>query len=623
MSKRLQAASHKAKMAGLSKRKGPKKVKAPCTIAKQTAAPASVSWPEKAKSKETHQYEECILKKLDVNLSNGSKSQAITLSNQRRNEAVQQSVADEYKTTLKSVDLVIEAVSSIDIKNNSTHLRVTAQASNSAQHTSWTPLHPHTEIGAKAAADSGALVKSEFPVPYRTGIQNWLAIWPFKSQRTQFATINGEACGHAKPSGKGPMAPLKNLSIQLVVFPEEQWTFSIKSPKLFGKSKTATGDIKRQGGAGSGVWASKTVTVKTESGFSSKSTSSTTNAAKQYQSISETLTGYRSSSSYTSEKKGDSYNKETLSTVDRKGQGQTITETTKNGTYSETKSHSQRTDYIIPIGSTTYSISQTESTEKGFENLESETKLKASDKISLQVTSAGETASFEPGKFVENLYTIYDIIKDIGELFSAVKVGWSISYDISILEGNLDLGWGLRWPANYHESNRIWYVERYISIGGNIKLVEGSIAASVGINFDIGWLPAGVVAEIAASLKLGLHLAPSWNVVYTNWKEDVKDREWDVSLKFEITLSATATGSARVVGFSRVLKGSADAKFSAVGKLALSTIRPPSLTASIKFDGLTLTGYFESSARDPVRAYMEPIKLLEPAEIMKEREFWN
>jgi hypothetical protein len=277
VSRRLQAAAKRAKSSGLSGKHGPRKQTAKCKFAGGAAKGDPVGGAGGAASEE-HEYEECVLRELVIEINDASKSQAISLTKQRHQEPVQAKVAEEYKGMLPSYDLVVEALSGVSLSNRSKHLRITAQSFNGSRHSSWQPLHPHTQIG-EHEADAGQVVNAEFPVPTRDGfLQNWLAIWPFSGERTQYATISGEACGRQKPAAAGGPAPLRSLSVRLVVLPQEEWTFSIKGTKAYGKTKTWTGDVKRQGEKGNEVWTSRTTTTKVVRGDASNTVSKTTSS---------------------------------------------------------------------------------------------------------------------------------------------------------------------------------------------------------------------------------------------------------------------------------------------------------------------------------------------------------
>lgn len=612
MGKKLVAAAKSAKQSGMSGSSGPTTMVLPC--GKKVVAPAPT---------ESH-YEECVLRELLIEIDDSGKSHVLDLTAQRRHEPVAKTVAAEYKGLLPSYDLVVEALSAIDIGAKGKHLRIKAQAFNSSRHTDHQPLHPSTEVGWNDRADNGGVVKADVPIARRDNLQSWLAIWPFSGDRIKNLAVNGQACGRQKPAGPKSPPALSHLAVHFVIFPQEEWTFAIEGTKWLSKSKTTTGDIKRQGDKDNNVWLSKTVTSKVERGDASSSTSTTTRDKHKYTSTTETqVNADGSSATMKSTTMGDDYRQHSLSTVDAKGGGEGRTETVAKAEYSETLSVSQK-DEAGSIGSRTYSVSQTDSTNKGLGKISDKTRYKVEDIFSLEVKSAGETATFKPSSLVEDLYTIAEIIKDVGQLFSSVKIGWSYSMDYSLFQGTLKMGWGMRWPQAYQESNRVYYVERFLFANGDITLAEGSIAASIGIQFDKGWLPAGVVALAQVSLKASLGISPRIDYVYRNWQEvGDHDIERTVPAQFEITLSGSANGTARALGYSRVLKGTADAKFTCAAELALSTKRPPSLKASITFDGLTLNGYYEASGREPRRKSITPIKLLEKAELMKEREFWS
>ena len=216
-----------------------------------------------------------------------------------------------------------------------------------------------------------------------------------------------------------------------------------------------------------------------------------------------------------------------------------------------------------------------------------------------------------------------DIVKTIKEFFSGAKVGWSVSAEVSALEGALDLAWGIRWPEAYAEEDRVYYVERYITVTGDITLMQGKLEAMVGIEFDKGWLPIAFVAKAQLNMTIALKLAPSLDWKYTNPKKlTAGQRKDSIALSFSFAVVPEVIGSARAFGYSYVIRGAIETKFVATATLHMAWETPPALEVEIKSEKIELTGYLECSTRTPSRRSFDPIPLCDEAELYKNPNVW-
>ncbi|SFS12422.1 hypothetical protein SAMN05192580_3741 [Sphingomonas jatrophae] len=578
-------------------------------------------------------YEDCVLKELILEISDGGNYKKFDLTAQRRHEAVDAKVFDDYVEPLKRHDLVIEALSSVDLGRRGTHLRTRAMAINSSVHHTFQPPHPETRIGSAATTNGGKPASADLRVPERSGLQSWLSIWPFRAERQREHVVSGQACGHTViGSNVAPAPALGQLDMLLIVMPEEEWSFQIKGikgkgstfPKLDSKSGSKSTErlqIKRAGDRESGGWGAKSVTTTIERAGASISTKTST--GRDFKSENRTETDKDGASHSTTVTTGRDYHQESINYTDKDGAGTTYSETTNKGDYSETTTLTQADEG--PIGSRTFSVSQTESTKDGVKPISAKTRYKASEMFSLQVKSAGETATFQPSVWVDRFYEAGEILKDMAKLLSSFKAGVSYGYDYKMFEGDLSASWGYRWPADYKEESRVYYVERFVTLAGDITLIEGSLSLFVGLDFDKGWLPAGVRAIVELSITMGLHLAPQCKLTYTNYKTaQPTDVSYQTDLDLSITPKAKGNGTARVFGYRRELNFELAGIFKAAASLTVSMAAPPSLKASVGLDkGICITGYFYNSSKVPPREDIEPIELVKPCMILKEREFWS
>jgi len=609
----LQGASSRAQNAGLSKTASPKQVVLPC---------------QEGRDPET--YEDCVLRELVVTLNDGAgKTVTVTLNGRRRWEPVAPSVYSAFKKDLTSHELVMEAVSGVGLPeasygispkaevmsavgmgptptrpktegrvNTVPTLKVTAKASDSSSHKSFGPAHPECHVG-EVVTYGGAEAEKQIDTPDRQGLlENWLTLWPFEASRTVTQVIFGKACGKTKAACIPPMPlPLDELAVKLVVYPSLDVTVNFDGkPRTSASNSTERNLLKREGEKGSGVWGAVTKTETIRSKGATYELKSTT---------------------------GKNYQQTSLSTAIDGGLTAEETQTYAGDNYSENYSLSQQTG---PIGVRTHSLEASDSTNNGKESEESD-RAAFSERLSITVTSAGKTATFKASDltdFIDGLLKVGAAIKDLASVLSSFQIGWSVTYDYALFQGSLALSWALRWPTAYAEQNRVYYVERAVTVQGDMKIVQGQLTAKLGLDFDKGWLPIGAQANVSLTIVVGLSVAPAITYAYTNPDaKTVGKVSQECEGKFEITVTASAIGSARAGGYSMTLTASIQSKFTAKIKLVVAAPDPPALPASVTFDGAILSGYFENSQRFPKRVSFDPIELIPPHDVMRERDLWK
>lgn len=617
----LQSAANSAQSAGLSLSKGPAQQVQSCPYGNSFAATQPNSSMFAFPAKAVASYEPCELQQLTIVLEpGGASAKSIVVSKVRTGEKVNPSVAKAYQPNLHSYDLVIESLSGIridtsqsDINSIATNrpvkgpvtpagdspsLKVRATAKDKTRHVSWHPLHPSTSIGYLAVADAGKEASSQIHIPHRDGfIENFISIWPFSSSRTVLTPIRGSSCGHSSQPN-----PITGLSALLVTMPEEQWTLTIGGNLFAANKKGWSGKksqnlVQREGKKGSGVWGATTTTTTTYSGRSSETWKETVKTGKDYKSYSATT---------------------------RSSDGLTITDTETTHGQKYTESQKRTADSDQYIGWTSVSATKTDSTESDptawvFDDNES-----YSEAFTIKVKSAGQTSQFNPGKIVNTVIGVAKIVTDISSALKNFQVGWSLSVDISMLDGSLDLQWGTRWPSSYFDDNRVYYIERYLSAKGDLSLFKAKVDGAFGIDFDSGWLPAGVMLQIFLALTLGLGIAPQIAWVYTNPDKKFQgNTESKTELKGEASLEFGVRGTARAFGYSAVLKGTLNGKISAKGTAIFDVNSPPYVKAGWETDGLKISGYFETTDNGITsRREMDPFVIFDPYK-SPEKVFWK
>lgn len=598
----LEAAAKRAKDWVISNVREPEKVVAACPAKPATnsaPAPNQPKQPAPVKPAPSVHYEDCVLKELLLELSDGTQSNAFTATYQRRIEPVKPTVYDAYKGDLRSHELVIETLANCYLGAGKKDLTAKAQAFCSSRHVSFTPAHPRTKIGDDVLADGGAPVQTKIYIDDRSGWQSWLSIWPFAGERTKHITVSGSACGHTYVGcNVPPKAALANLAMRLVVLPHEKWSFKVKDLRSdYSRGGSITRDRNAAANVAKGApFRSVTTTLKRDFGKVAGTSRSTTRGADYLSTSKET-------------KFAD-------------GGTDSSTETLGPTGYSVSRTLSQ------DIGSSVYSVTQTDDLDGATNTVKSDltdkNQYKVSEKFSLEVETGGETAKIEPGALVEGLYKIENILEAIKDVLAACRVGAGVSADYKLLYGDLCLDWGYRWPAAYKEENRVYYVERFISASGTLNVLTGSIGLWAGIDFDQGWLPAGVKALIEGKITATLKVTPKITLSATNLKTlDQANAALEVAPEFTIEPKLEGTGSVRVLGYRQSLSVVIEGNFEAKAKLAFSFKAPPSLKASVEWEGLKFSGYFYDSDKKPPRQDIEPIELAKPSTILKETEFWS
>lgn len=598
----LEEAAKRAKDWVISNVREPEKVVAACPMPNaSSSAPVQTQAqiPAPAPVVQSVHYEDCVLKELLLELSDGTRSHAFKATYQRRYEQVTATVYDAYKSDLRSHELVIETLANCYLGAGKKDLAATAQAFCSSRHVSFSPAHPRTRIGDNALADGGAPVQAKIFIDDRSGVQSWLSIWPFAGERTKHITVSGSACGNAYVGCNVPPKPaLANLAMRLVVMPHEKWSFKVK-------------DIRSNYSSGGAFKKDKNAAANVASGAPFRSV--TTTLTRDFGKVAGTSQSTTLGTNYVSTSKEAKF---------ADGSTDSSNETLTSTSYSVSRTLSQ------DIGSSVYSVTQSDRLNGATNALTSEltdqNQYKVSEKFSLEVEAGGETSKFEPGALVEGLYKIEDIVEAIKDVLKACRVGAGVNADYKLLYGDLSLDWGYRWPAAYKEENRVYYVERFISASGTLNILTGSIGLWAGIDFDQGWLPAGVKALIEGTITATLKVTPKITLSATNLKTfNQANAALEVVPEFTIEPKLEGTGSVRVLGYRQSISVVLEANFEAKAKLAFSFRAPPSLKASVEWEGLKFSGFFYNSDKKPPRQDIKPIELAKPSTILKETEFWS
>lgn len=562
--------------------------------------------------------EYCDLKQLAITLTpSGGPPVSVVINRDRTKEPVNPSLVDDaYVGELSRFDIVMEAVADIEdlhaihfgagagAQGHAQPLKIKAQATNSVSHSSPSPLHPSCAVQGSAAP-----VETHGGAPNETALLiarsggrwgQWAAIWPFSAGAERHYVV-ADSCG----SLPIPQRANRAFLAQIVVYPAQEIALSITGEKRFGISASNSQNFaKAEGGKGSGVWGPTTQTIKIERGGKTSSFTSVEDRNK---------TDYRS---YKISIDGDNNTNET------------ITETTFKGDYTETRTLSSKEDFKVfslPIASRIHSSTSGDSTTGKIPDQVEKRKSNFSDRFSLKVKSGNQTAEIKPSEIVDTFFSIVDAIEDFRKIFSGVQLGYKVDASFTFLEGTLTIAAGRRWPKTlpYAEDQRVWYIERYLNVGGDFTFAKGTIAASIGVAFDKGYLPVGGKIMARVSYSLGLSVKPRVELCYTNAKRKTRAElttNVPVEVKSEFKFESVAMYRAFGDSFCGILSLKADIILS--GNLGFSVHKDPSLVVSASSTGLVLTGYWERTGAAPARKEIEPVILAEPAVIWPEQDLF-
>jgi len=525
-------------------------------------------------------YDYCDLSNAIIEWTNGTAAYSVTLDKRRRDEKVAPSVFNAYKGPLASHELVIEALA--DFRNETSQggqvtatdgvkpLNVRAGGFNSSSHTSFQPAHPHVSIKGEGV-DASAYGASQAEA--KIALREWGAIggsttfgrlWPFGGKREY--TIEAKSCGC--PNGKPAVGDLR---AHMVVFPYEEWklTFGL-GPILAGSAEAARNRMKKSGPGKSEV--STVYTIKKTVG------STETTSEKAY---------------------------------------------VGKDNYSE--SYKVKVADSKVLTSNTRELTESDNTWAAKPDLkdESDSELR---KISIERSFGGLKVEFDVSENVKRIMKFKETVDDIKDVLGSVKLGWSISASYSILSGKISFGWGYRYPEGYREENRVYYVERVISVGGTCTFIDGKVEGMFGLEVDPWWAPVTVVAKIYVSIGVKVDLSASASIAYTNWatihQKSSKGDSIDLGFASELSLELGAKAGGRAMGYG------VDARLALEGKLTLDIkgkltfSNPPSWIANVKSEEVKLVGEILTIGKTTDRYAFKPRVLIEAKDFVKDKKLW-
>jgi hypothetical protein len=554
--------------------------------------------------------EYCDIKQLTIELSSEKKSATMVIDRDRKPEpVVRDQVAEEYHDALGSYDLVIEALADIQdmtgiIENpgdvfrlgevqqkasdGANPLNVKITAVDKVSHTSFQPAHPHTSLTQfdlqYMQTHGGAPVNGTYWSPEVDEFGGfWGRVWSFGDNRVRRYALVGRACGTLPI----PQKTTRLLAAQLVVFPYEEWTITI------GLNSLASGSSSKE---------YNSAKIGNEDGGSKTRRVHTTRISKNRYRGNETSTK-------TEEMKTNS------------GMSRSRTET------------AEREIEFGVLSSESHTVkSIEESWQKSPRNKEDDDKDLR--KVSIKHKLGGRVVECDATETINNILKIGELFKNATKLFESVKIGWSISMSYEILGGNLQFGWGYRWPKSYTEDQRVYYVERFIEAGGEMTLASGSVTGFFGVKIDPWFLPVSV--EIGGYLSIVIKVSVSAGVdySYTNKATAPAAVRGSLNPTASANIEAGLKAAGRVKGYSVDGKFALQASCSLVCEGEISTANPPSFKGTLmvgsesesdpkEADAVRLIGELMLAGESVQRWKIRPIVLVKGGVIFKDRYFWG
>lgn len=523
-------------------------------------------------------YQPCDLASLRVDWTDGSNTQTATIVSMRRREPLADSVPATYRAALKSHELVIEALSDVEelvytygeqqpqTSEDSKHLRVTVDPTYAYVHGDAPPKHPDLRLWAsdsslnQTAADS--IEANLFvPTPGLVRASRWGRLWPFGDDRKRFYFGAAYSCGRNPTVNQ----PNSELAVQFLVFPNEEWKVTIG----LGSAGSGSVSVDRNYADKTGVDGDQVATVVA---YRRTSGSTTTTSTESYIASTDYATSY---------------------SMTEKDQGLF---STRVRTLKESDS-----TWGDP------SFKEDESTE--------------ARKLSIEHKIGGQHSEVDVSGMIDNLMKIAEVMEDIKKLYEGVpKVGLSIGASYVLFEGQLIFSWGNRWPEHYTERDRVYYIERFLSVQGNCTLIQGKVEVMFGVEVDPWWLDFYFVAKIFIETSASIGVGAQQVLSYTNSEADdaaLDPFALDFSTSLEAQLGAKVGGRAFGYSLDARLALQASLKLEARGKVGFK--HPPEAKADLKSSGVELVGEIIVIGRSQRSYDFEPLHIIDEKIFFKDK----
>jgi hypothetical protein len=537
--------------------------------------------------------EYCDIHSLSVTLQQDRKAQTIVVDRDRKSDPVHPKTNSDYLGFLSGHDLVIEALADIaDVDGlaepgqgpysaSSKPLVVTLQAINDLVHSTFSPPHPRTTASVAGGVDQishgGQRVTATYVADGWSPASSFNPFWRSRDQ-----DLVGEACGN-RPI---PQVAQHRRSAKLVVLPYEELTIAL------GVAPRWAGGYKKTGT----TWGHE------QDGKS----------GRKIKSVTETF-----------KKKGDEIITNTKTAMFTQSGIQRLRETDKR-------------THLTPrfLGSEAEVVENQKESWNKRRKKETSSEVE-SEKIVIKRKVGGIERSGDIGKLqkeARNLWRKHEEMKErfdeLKKAFTSVKIGWSFSANYEILSGEFRATLGNRWPASFVEDHRVYYVERYVRVGGEVQLIKGEIGAFFGFAVDPWYLPVAVEIGGYVNVSAGISVSGDFDTSWTGPSSTLSNKvEFTGTGKIEFEPGLKANGRAFGYAVQSRLALEAEAVLTAraefgddtpiycewscrIGKEATKEGDPPV--------GLRLVGEIIFTG-DSVRSYkLTPCTLIEGTQIAKD-----
>jgi hypothetical protein len=464
----------------------------------------------KATASQNTPIEYCDIHSLSIALSQDGKTQTIVIDRNRKTDPVHPKSNSDYRGYLSSHDLVIEALADVaDVdgraapgaspySSSSKPLGITLRSINDLTHSSFGPAHPRTTAGV--AGGSAKVADGNQPVTATYVAQNWSPSSTFNPfWRSSVQDLVGEACGN-RPI---PQIAQRRRSAKLVVLPYEELTIALGiAPRKAASYKHAATLLGQQNDGKSG---------------------------RKIKSVTEIV-----------KKQGDEIVTNTKTAMVTPGGAKRVRE-------ADTRTHLTPTF----LGSEATVVEQQKESWNKRRKKETSQEVQ-SEKIVIKRKVGGIERSGDIGKLQQearNLWRKHEEMKErfeeIKKAFTTVKIGWSFSASYEILSGEFRATLGNRWPKSFVEDHRVYYVERYVRVGGEVQLISGEIGAFFGFAVDPWYLPVAVEVGGYVSVKAGISISGDFDTAWTGPSSTLRNKiEFTGTGKIEFEPGLKANGRA-------------------------------------------------------------------------------
>ena len=415
----------------------------------------------------------------------------------------------------------------------------------------YTDLDEGPHVWQSASPAPVKLLARSSPGDKGGGPAKWLSPFWFMANDVKELTVEAVSCGVRSGTG----APTTCLNGLVRIYRNDVYTLSCTVPpfRKWKRERSASRDLK-------GVTESKSASSRESFGRTTEEKSSTTRA--------DSRTGDRSSEFAVGGRDGTGYTR--------------LSETagTKGGTAYVTAEEKHTTRAGLPgVVSRGETLTAKNRTDKGeelaFELEPSELQLKISLKRN------GHELDFT--KFANDLINLHQrLSKAWNDIQNWVpKIGWSASFELSLLEGEISGQWGHRRTDKWRTEAYCW-VERFYEVTFAVKVLSYRAEVSFGVDFSVpdllDWFGDAKLLEVV--LKAAGTISGEATLAETlTGSEPAKP----VEIKGESKVELYVHGRVSALGYTYDAKGGVEGGIAFEGELVCSWEQCPRINGTASF----------------------------------------